>query len=191
MKVKNKAIEERVYKTAEDLIIRHGIRGWSMDSLAEASGITKRTLYKIITSKEELIHDIAYRMITDIQKQILELSKPDRDFMESLEEIIDTTAELLKNNLINNYSQILYEYPALEPEIIRENEKLFNGIRNFFQSGIDKGYLRNDITPLFIHQMFQAFVIYFMKYSSFETESTNNIRQALHYLFEGIKKQDG
>ena len=111
--------------------------------------------------------------------------------MESLEEMIRAVPELLKNNYVNNYSDILHEYPALEPEIIKENEKLFNGLRNFFQTGIDKGYLRNDITPVFVHQMFQSFVLYFMKYSSPEAESTNNIRQALLCLFQGIKNQQG
>ena len=185
---KSRAIEERVLKTAQNFISCHGVKGWNMDSLANASGICKRTLYKTVTSKEQLIRDICIKAVIDIQNRFIEINKPEKDFMEAFEEMLQIVPDLLKNNYIFNFNEILHEYPSLEPEFIKENNKLFNNVRVFLQSGINNGYLRDDISPTFLHQMFQAFVLYFMKYSTPQSESSVNIDHALHYLLEGIKK---
>ena len=186
MKSKNKAIEEKVFKNAETLMLRSGIKGWNMNDLAEASGITKRTLYKIITSKEQLIRDVAFNNVTAIRDNVFDIIKNDSRFMDRMDKLIIAIPELFKNNYVNNYSDILNEFPELEAEIVKENEKLSTDIRLFFQEGMDQGYLRNDISPFLVQQMVQAFIIYFAKYSSSEAEVADKIKMSLHSLVHGI-----
>jgi len=186
MKSKSKATEEKVFKSAEMLMSRYGIKGWNMNDLAAASGITKRTLYKIITSKEQLIRDVAQNNINAMREKLFDIIKKGEGFMESLEMMIVAIPELLKNNYVNNYSDILNEFPELEGDIVRENEKLFDEIRSFYQGGIDGGYIRSDIAPELIHHMVQALVIYFSKYPSSEADYTSRMKAALNSLFFGI-----
>lgn len=134
MKSKSKATEEKVFKSAEMLMSRYGIKGWNMNDLAAASGITKRTLYKIITSKEQLIRDVAQNNINAMREKLFDIIKKGEGFMESLEMMIVAIPELLKNNYVNNYSDILNEFPELEAELVRENEKLSNDLLLFFSA---------------------------------------------------------
>lgn len=186
MKAKRKATEEKVYKSTEMLMSRYGIKGWNMNDLAQASGITKRTLYKIIESKEQLIRHVAFSNIHAMRDKIVDITRCDSGFMERMEKMINTVPEVLKNNYINNYSDILNEFPELEGDIVRENEKLFDEIRSFYQGGIDGGYIRSDIAPELIHHMVQALVIYFSKYPSSEADYTSRMKAALNSLFFGI-----
>ena len=186
MKSKSKASEEKVFKSAETLMSRYGIKGWNMNDLAAASGITKRILYKIITSKEQLIRDVAFNNINAMREKLFDIIRTNEGFMECLELIIVAIPELLKNNYINNYSDILNEFPELEADLVRENEKLSNDILLFFQRGIDSGLISNNVTPAFINQMFQGLIIHFAKYSSSETETAEKLSIALRSLVFGI-----
>lgn len=189
MKSKSKITEEKVFKSAETLMSRYGIKGWNMNDLAAASGITKRTLYKIITSKEQLIRDVAFNNINAIREKLFEIIRKNEGFMESLEMIIVTIPELLKNNYINNYSDILNEFPELEADLVHANEKLSNDLLLFFQRGIESGFIRNTVTPAFINQMFQGLIIHFAKYSRSETETAEKISLALRSLIFGISSR--
>src|SRR6476659_3318563 len=46
---------ERILATAVELFYRHGIRAVGVDSIAEAAGTNKMTLYRHFTSKDELV----------------------------------------------------------------------------------------------------------------------------------------
>src|ERR1700726_3042777 len=54
---KNEGIppRERILATAVELFYRHGIRAVGVDSIAEAAGTNKMTLYRHFTSKDELV----------------------------------------------------------------------------------------------------------------------------------------
>jgi AcrR family transcriptional regulator len=46
---------ERILSTARDLFRRHGIRGIGVDTIAEAAGTNKMTLYRHFGSKDDLV----------------------------------------------------------------------------------------------------------------------------------------
>lgn len=186
MKSIRKKNEEKVIEAAETLMLRHGIKGWNMNDLAMASGITKRTLYKIIVSKEQLIREVAYKNLKSIEEKVFEIIKSDSGFMERMDRLVIAIPEIFRNNYINNYSDILNEFPELEAEIVKESERITGDLRSFFQSGIDDGCLKKGITPALFQQMIQAFVIYFAKYNASEAEVAEKIRISLQCLVNGI-----
>jgi AcrR family transcriptional regulator len=49
------APRERILAAADDLFRRHGIRGVGVETIAEAAGTNKMTLYRHFSSKDELI----------------------------------------------------------------------------------------------------------------------------------------
>ncbi len=191
MKSKNKAMEERVMKHAGNFISDYGVKGWSMDDLASAAGITKRTLYKIISSKEQLVHDIVFHDMKENAEAFVQILHTGPDFSEYLDLIIFKIPELLKNSYINRYKDILHEYPDIENEIVHENEKVRDHMKEFFRIGIDKGYLRKEIKPDQMNDMLAAIMIFFVKYSESQVEATEKIREALRYMLHGCVNHEG
>ncbi len=185
MKSKNKAMEERVLKSAQNFISNYGVKGWSMDDLASAAGITKRTLYKIISSKEQLVRDIVFHEMKENAEAFVQILQTGPDFNEYIDLVIFRIPELLKNSYINRYRDILHEYPGIEAEIVSENEKVKNHMKDFFQSGIERGFLRKEINPELINDMLASIMIFFVKYSDSQEMATEKIRDALRYMLHG------
>src|SRR5580700_703243 len=48
-------LRERILAVAAELFYRHGIRAVGVESIAEAAGTNKMTLYRHFTSKDELV----------------------------------------------------------------------------------------------------------------------------------------
>lgn len=69
---------ERIIKTARDLFRRHGIRGVGVDTIAEAAGTNKMTLYRHFGSKDELIIACLRDFANDVEGlwQSLQMSHP-------------------------------------------------------------------------------------------------------------------
>jgi AcrR family transcriptional regulator len=59
---------ERILAVASDLFYRHGIRAVGVDSIAEAAGTNKMTLYRHFGSKDELVADYLRRLAADADK---------------------------------------------------------------------------------------------------------------------------
>jgi UDP-glucuronate decarboxylase len=50
---------DRIFQTARNLFYRHGIRGVSVDAIAAEAGTTKVTLYRVFSSKDDLVVALA------------------------------------------------------------------------------------------------------------------------------------
>jgi AcrR family transcriptional regulator len=46
---------EEIHETVIDLTIRHGLDGWRISDLVDATGVSSRTIYKYFPSKEHLL----------------------------------------------------------------------------------------------------------------------------------------
>ena len=55
---------ERILAAAADLFYRHGIRAIGVESIAEAAGTNKMTLYRHFASKDELVAEYLRRLAT-------------------------------------------------------------------------------------------------------------------------------
>ena len=59
-------INQRILTSARQLIAERGYRGWTMDELSSKAHISKRTLYRYYSSKEELITAVVDGFLADI-----------------------------------------------------------------------------------------------------------------------------
>jgi len=185
MKTKNKLLEEKIINNAINYLSGHGIKGWNMNDLAAESGITKRTLYKIIISKEQLVLEIILKSIDETRKKFLEITRSGADYIDCLDRIVSGIPELMKNVYITRFSEILREYPDIEPKIVAENEIFFMEFKEFFQSGVDRGIIKKFVTPEFILDVFQSLLLFFAKYSPSREEALEKLSLALHCMVHG------
>jgi TetR/AcrR family transcriptional regulator, multidrug resistance operon repressor len=68
MRTRNSAKEEMVRREAIEMLVRDGFQGFSMNKLAQASGISVATLYIYYRDKDDLIKKIG----TDIGRKFME-----------------------------------------------------------------------------------------------------------------------
>ncbi len=61
---------ERIFAAAEEVFLQHGYLGTNMDTVAEAAGVSKQTVYARFTSKEALFLQVVDRMTGGAAHQI-------------------------------------------------------------------------------------------------------------------------
>jgi len=187
MKAKDSNIRERVIHCAGEYVLQRGIRGWNMDQLAAAAGITKRTLYKIIVSKEELIEKIVLGFIRSVQERIGEILAAEGDFSSAMEKLVSEFPLLVNSMSSRSMQEIFLEYPSIEKRVFEQRDELTGELQAFFKRGIRNGFIRRDVDPAFILQLFQAVVMYFIRFDDRGNKHSEKFRLAFDCLINGIR----
>jgi AcrR family transcriptional regulator len=186
MKAKSSHVNEKVMKVAAKKIFESGAKGWNMDQLAAESGITKRTLYKIIPSKEKLIEGIVMDIIQNIQADISKIIEQGGEYTSVIERIIASNPLFMDKMFSKTMQDIILEYPAIEKRLYMSRAELTERLVSFIQAGIEKGYLRHDLDPNLILELFQAVLFYFVRFNPKDGDYSNKMRAAFNCILQGI-----
>jgi len=132
-------------KTVE-LFSEFGIRNLNMDDISRSLGISKKTLYQYVKSKEDLIEKLFYY---DEMRWKLESSKIIQAEMNAIDVLVQVSLlvfnELgrlnpkLKFELKKYYEPIYYQF------MIRKQNQIFNQISKNIEKGIKEGLYRTDV----------------------------------------------
>ena len=72
--------EEQIINAARELFKNYGFKKVSMDEIARKAGVTKRTVYKYFTSKQDLLKFFINEEIINMKKIIEDTEKKNSDF---------------------------------------------------------------------------------------------------------------
>lgn len=188
-KVNNKEFEQIVIDAATNLIMERGIKGWNMDELALKSGVSKKTLYSIIGTKEKLLSAIFLEEVHSNIDKIVNIFLNTKDYYEVVDKICNEIPKHL-GGFASKYSyQMKLEYPTLSKEITAHFEKQKETLLGFFKKCIDKGIFRKETDPEFILVVIKALIAYFLQKNYSEDKFVGDSQKALRMLFNGIIKE--
>lgn len=179
-------LKKRVNLEVWRLTRESGIRGWNTMDLAEAVGISKRTLYKVVRSKESILLGAVVEKIQDIQHRLAAVVAQGGDTREKIERITETFPGLVLDLSPSIFQQIYRTYPAIEEEIVRLRLSLGDPVIAFLRESQASGEISSTPEPGTIFQMFQAFVLYFITEEKESMTAVAKIRQSMKALFEGL-----
>ena len=144
-------MRQRILDKAYELIRHYGLRGFTMDDVAGELGISKKTIYKFFTSKNQLISELVDRIV-EVEKAafIEEMSKHD-NWLDKFETMLTMyTPEDLPMRLVNE----LYRYYPEEKEKIEELAEFRQEILfPLIEEGQRLGRIREDLNPVIIVMM--------------------------------------
>lgn len=190
MKTNDSFIEQRVFQKTAELISTRGIKGWNMDQLAEASGLAKNTLYKMIGSKENLLQRVTFEYINNVQSRLSEIiAANNEDYMTSFKKAVSIFPELLNGFYADHLHEIFLEYPIIETRVRSHQDTVTNKIISFIQHGIDVGVLDSTLDPVQVFETLQAIVLFNMKKELSGKEKSTRISTSIQYLIYGIIKK--
>jgi len=188
---KSRTHKERVYTIARQLMFDSGGVGWSMDDLSREAGITKRTLYKIVASKEQLIGELVLDAIDEVQERIAAHIAAGGDFHDTARSLIIEYPLLMGRMSSPVISNLFMHYPEVEKLVIARRNELAARLIAFFDQGIASEHLRSDLSGAFILQLFQAMVLYFLKTSEGSETFSHTIGTAFDVLMDGLTAKAG
>ena len=144
-------MRQRILDKAYELIRHYGLRGFTMDDVAGELGISKKTIYKFFTSKNQLISELVDRIV-EVEKAafIEEMSKYD-NWLDKFETMLTMyTPEDLPMRLVNE----LYRHYPEEKEKIEELAEFRQEILfPLIEEGQRLCRIREDLNPVIIVMM--------------------------------------
>lgn len=132
-------------KTIE-LFAEFGIRNLNMDDISRSLGISKKTLYQYVKSKEDLIEKLFYY---DEMKWKQESSKAILADMNAIDVLVQVSLmvfnELSKLNPKLKFELQKYYEPIYYQFMVRKQNQIFNQISKNIEKGIKEGLYRADV----------------------------------------------
>lgn len=143
-----------ILKTAMQAFVEKGIRAVKMDDIAESLAISKRTMYELYATKEELLYQGVKAARESRKEKLMEIAKG-KDLMEILLKVYHMRVE--EANATNSlFYDDLVKYPRVLRYLSREKENSRESMIQFFERGVQEGYFRDDINYELAALLFDA-----------------------------------
>ncbi len=125
------------------LYAKHGFDGISMDEISSQSGISKATLYRYYTSKEDIVRGMAKFLIDHLDSVQFSAIEEIGDTMDSLREFY--TKSVLITALAGSefLTDLKHKFPDSYEECFKAMEAMQKRYTNFFSQAVEKGFFRN------------------------------------------------
>ncbi|MDF1616758.1 TetR/AcrR family transcriptional regulator [Petrocella sp. FN5] len=185
MKYNNEHIFELILDNTKTLLNEKGVKGWSMDQLAMASGLAKNTLYKIIGSKKEAVLSVIYRDMDEVQHHLKKRLKTEADTI-MIEDLIDTFL-LTFSNLHGKYlKEVLIEFPGNGPRIENQINEMRWLLAELFELVRERSHLRADIDVELLFNCLRGISTEFIRLGYTGERFVEKSKTAYGYLLKGI-----
>lgn len=187
--------QEKWLKRVEDLFLRYGIKSISMDDVARELGISKKTLYQFVDSKDDLVNKMLERHINEEKNQCDRLFHVAGNAVEEMFLVIDSNAQQLQQ-MKANIVYDLQKYHRDAWEMIRDFQRsfLYGIVRKNLERGITEGLYRPDFNVDIVAKMHIALSFQMFDEDMFPQNTypkTTLFREfLLHYLY-GIVSDKG
>lgn len=188
MKVGDENIEKSILEQTKKLLLKYGIKGWNMNDLALNCSMSKRTLYKIIGSKEELLYKMIYSNINENIRHIESCLNQDMPFAQLLEQWTQATINGFKGYILIDIQMMHFEYPAIADMIKELVAKQESKNRELFEMGVQRDYfVANSSIDLYL-KMIRAIIDYNINSYTTDERFQKDCYDMLITFFKGITK---
>ncbi len=186
-KVGDLDIESKVFEITKEMLIHKGVKGWNMDELSDACGVSKRTLYKIIGNKEDLLLKVSKSSITNDYQRRNAFLFSDKPYPEILDAFSECMTEGFDEFVLLNATHIVKEYPRIGDMIEEEKGKLAVLLAQFLKKGQDEGFVQNSLDVKLVSQFIQNIVTFNIHSCKSALDFKKQIVPELSIVISGIR----
>lgn len=148
-------IREWILDQTTERFYTGGLSNLTMDEVARDAGISKKTLYKIIPSKNDLILSVIGRQIDIVESRQRDImADSSLDFSGKLDGMVRAVSALLTRIQQKSVIDMVRLSPDIWDLIRIRRAKLLEAMVLILEEGRTKGRLKEDITPTFLARYF-------------------------------------
>ncbi len=141
---------QRLLILAKDWFIEHGYKFVKTDDLAKELGISKRTIYSMFPSKDEMLIEALRLPIIDFENKLEELALRmiDDDKFTFFENLISLWDQIIEHSTIFTFkfdAEIKKYLPQFYSACLSHTNKRFSNFKRVFEVGVERGYLKSEI----------------------------------------------
>ena len=137
-------LKERIIATATEAFTTKGIKSITMDDIAAALGISKRTLYEVFVDKESLLKDCILTVQAERDRYLQEVYEQSHNVLEVILAVFQKSIEMVhKTN--KRFFEDIKKYPKVYNMMKERSESDSEKTMSFFMLGVEQGIFRSDV----------------------------------------------
>ncbi|XCF05901.1 TetR/AcrR family transcriptional regulator [Tamlana crocina] len=148
-------MKEDILKSAVDLFLNYGFKSVTMDDIASAQGISKKTIYQYFENKTVLVEEAVMYLFQTISSGIEDIRDLEKNPIEEILEIKEFLMQHLKDEKSSPQYQLEKYYPKIFKDI---KEKQFCVMEDCvacnLERGVKLGLYRKNINIDFISKIY-------------------------------------
>ena len=142
-----KTSREAIVASAGELFREHGYHATTLSDIANRVGILKGSLYHHISSKEELLIEIAAPPITKMVKRLHEIADVDEPSDRRLSEAIKMHIQYLHDDYPHIFVYLQEQFGADDSDILSMSREYQHLLIRIIGEGIEDRIFRDDLEP--------------------------------------------
>lgn len=189
-------LDYTIVEAAMRLFLRYGVRAVNMDDVARELAISKKTLYKHVSNKEDLVERCCHAQFALVSQAIHSVIQEEHNAIEQLFCFDDAVCSRMNENANPHLVQQLQRYHPKVFAWLEENRRqlvLSMALGNIEQ-GVKEGLYRHDLDIQLVAHFYYARTQVLNDETLFPPD-TFNLQHALHegliYHIRGIATEKG
>lgn len=148
-------LRETILQTALQVFNQKGLK-FTMDDIAKAQGISKKTIYTVFKDKEELFLSLVDYLFDAVKEGEQEIIQDDSlDTMTKLREVLRVMPEGYKDVDFRQLYVLKDKYPKIYKQVEKRLETGWEGTIALINQGMEEGIIRNVHIPI-VKMMMEA-----------------------------------
>ncbi len=131
-------MKQKILEKSNELFLNLGFKSVTMDEIANALGVSKKTIYKYFTNKTDLVDAVTNFMFCIIRESIEEIRDRKLNPINELFYIKKIVSEHLKDEKSSPFYQLQKYYPRIHNSL---NQKQFNLIQEIIHDNLERGII--------------------------------------------------
>tara|TARA_B100001109_G_scaffold156789_1_gene127588 strand:+ start:549 stop:1163 length:615 start_codon:yes stop_codon:yes gene_type:complete len=148
-------MKNKIIAKCEELFLELGFKNVTMDDIAYAMGISKKTIYIHFSNKTELIENVVFSVLEFFHKNIEQINKEAVNPIEELYDIKMFVMNYLKNERGSTQFQLKKYYPKIFEQLeVKKFQKMHSSVEKGLKKGIKLNLFRDNIDVGFISRVY-------------------------------------
>lgn len=174
-------LRSKIIETALKDFRSRGIRAVTMDDVAAELKISKRTLYEIFGTKEEVLSECVMKYFEDRRLNLEVQIAHCKNVMEIVMVFIRKKIDEIHHTNPQFYADMA-QYPQLAVYLKEQKERIRKESAKFFERGKQEGFFREEINQELVSVLFEAVNKYVMETRLYQQYSFEEIFKNLAVL---------
>lgn len=148
-------MREKIIHKSADLFLNYGFKSVTMDDIANALGISKKTIYQHFDNKTKLVESTTLAMFNIISHGIDCICALEKNPIEEIYDIKHFVSEHLKNEKSSPQYQLKKYYPKIYQSLKHKQfDVMYQCVKENLDRGVSLGFYRDSIHVDFITRIY-------------------------------------
>ncbi len=150
-------MKEKIRDKATDMFLNFGFKSITMDDIANAMGISKKTIYSEYSNKTALVEDCVMGKFCSMSDGINDITAQEKNPIEELFEIKKYVLSHLKDEKSSPQYQLMKYYPRIYNKLKEmQYEMMQHCVTSNIERGMEQGLYRPNLHVEFISKIYFA-----------------------------------